>query len=507
MDFSSSLSTLIFYCVVATVISVVYMLTKLRSKPSERLPPGPRPWPLIGNILQVGKNVNESFSELAKIHGPLMTLHLGWRTTVVASSPAMARQVLQTQDQSLSARTMIEAAKCLEYGENSLVWRDCVPRWRTLRRICTTQLFTVKRLEALHQLRREQVRSMMRAIYKSTSAPLDIGHAAFLTSFNMVGNMLFSKDMFDWDESEKSKEFKKALNEMLFVGGKPNWADYFPFLKPFDPQGIRKEMTRIFRIMFAVFDQYIDERLQSGTRSEEADKDFLDILLESKTETGEKLTKFEITRFFYDLFTAGSETTSNTIEWAMSEIIRNPMVMEKVRDELDKVVGKERRVQESDIDNLPYLHSVVKETFRLHPVSSLLIHHRALNSCEIEGYVIPKDAQVFVNVWAIGRDPNVWQEPERFFPERFMDSDVEYKGQNFELLPFGSGRRMCPGIPLAHKIVHVVVATLLQCFDWQLPNGQNPGKLDMSAKFGITLQKAEHLVAIPTPRLPHHIYN
>ncbi|GLJ45264.1 hypothetical protein SUGI_0952740 [Cryptomeria japonica] len=507
MDFSSSLSTLIFYCVVATVISVVYMLTKLRSKPSERLPPGPRPWPLIGNILQVGKNVNESFSELAKIHGPLMTLHLGWRTTVVASSPAMARQVLQTQDQSLSARTMIEAAKCLEYGENSLVWRDCVPRWRTLRRICTTQLFTVKRLEALHQLRREQVRSMMRAIYKSTSAPLDIGHAAFLTSFNMVGNMLFSKDMFDWDESEKSKEFKKALNEMLFVGGKPNWADYFPFLKPFDPQGIRKEMTRIFRIMFAVFDQYIDERLQSGTRSEEADKDFLDILLESKTETGEKLTKFEITRFFYDLFTAGSETTSNTIEWAMSEIIRNPMVMEKVRDELDKVVGKERRVQESDIDNLPYLHSVVKETFRLHPVSSLLIHHRALNSCEIEGYVIPKDAQVFVNVWAIGRDPNVWQEPERFFPGRFMDSDVEYKGQNFELLPFGSGRRMCPGIPLAHKIVHVVVATLLQCFEWQLPNGQNPEKLDMSAKFGITLQKAEHLVAIPTPRLPHHIYN
>ncbi|GLJ47036.1 hypothetical protein SUGI_0993260 [Cryptomeria japonica] len=505
MDFSNSFSSLICYSVIATIsIAVLYMLSKPRG---QRLPPGPRPWPVIGNIHQLGKSPNESLFQLAKIHGPLITLHLGWRTTVIASSPAMAREVLKTQDPSLSARTVIEATKCLSYSDHSLVWSDCVPRWRTLRRICTAELFTAKRLEALHHLRRVQVSSMMRAIYKSTSAPVDIGHAAFLTSLNLVGNMIFSKDMFEWDKPEKSKEFKEALSEMLVVGGTPNLADYFPFLRPFDPQGIRKELTKVFGIMFAVFDRYIEERLQSGRRCEDTEKDFLDILLDSNTESGNKFTKFELTCFFYDMFTAGSETTSATIEWAMAELIQNSNVMETVKEELDKVVGKERMVQESDIDNLPYLHAVIKETFRLHPAAPLLIHHRAHSSCEIDGYVIPKDAQVFVNVWAIGRDPNAWKEPERFFPERFMESIVEYKGQNFELLPFGSGRRICPGLPLAHRIVHVVVATLLQCYDWQLPNGQNPKKLDMSGKFGLTLQKAEHLVAIPTPRLPHHIYN
>ncbi|GLJ06205.1 hypothetical protein SUGI_0033390 [Cryptomeria japonica] len=189
----------------------------LRSKPPRRLPPRLHPWLLFGNIFQVGKNASESF-ELVKIHVPLMTLHLGCRTNFVASLPAMAREVLKMKDPSLSARTVIEVAKCLSYSENSLVWRDCVPRQCTLYRICTTRLYIVKRLEALHHLHWEQVSSMMRAIYKSTSALMDISHVAFLHNFNLVGNMIFSKDMFDWDKSKKSKDFKKALNEMLFVG-------------------------------------------------------------------------------------------------------------------------------------------------------------------------------------------------------------------------------------------------------------------------------------------------
>ncbi|KAH9328167.1 hypothetical protein KI387_000275, partial [Taxus chinensis] len=481
--------SLVFYFLLAGIaLSYLIFSWKLSSKASKRLPPGPRPLPLIGNILQLGKSPHESLFHLAKLHGPLMTLHLGFRTTIVASSPAMAKQVLKTQDPALSARTVIDAATCLSYCDHSLVWSDCVPRWRTLRRICTTELFSAKRLDALQDLRRVQICNMIRTIYVDslTASNVDIGHATFLTSLNLLGNMIFSKDMFDRG-SEKSHEFKDTIRKMMVVGGKPNLADFFPFLRFLDPQGVRKETIAYFRVMFGIFGEHIEERLHSGI-NEDSEKDFLDILLESKTETGENLTKLDLTCFFYDLFAAGSETTSTTIEWAMAEIIRNPKIMERVKEELDKIVGRERIAQENDIDNLPYLHAVVKETFRMHPAAPLLIHHKAQSSCEIDGYVIPKDAQVFVNAWAIGRDPITWKDPERFFPERFMESEVEYKGHHFELIPFGSGRRICPGLPLAHQMIHIGVASLIQCFDWCLPNGQNPEDLDMRGDFGITLQ-------------------
>ena len=236
MDFTNSFA---FYSITAIIsLTLLYLLNTLRTSPrGPRLPPGPRPWPVIGNIHQLGKSPNESLFQLARIHGPLMTLRLGWRTTVVASSPAMARHVLKTQDPSLSARTVIDAATWLSYSDHSLVWSDCVPRWRTLRRICAAELFTAKRLEALHHLRRVQVSSMVRAIYKSKSSPVDIGHAAFLVSLNLLGNMIFSKDMFQWDKMEESQEFKEALTQMLVIGGKPSLADFFPFLRALDPRG------------------------------------------------------------------------------------------------------------------------------------------------------------------------------------------------------------------------------------------------------------------------------
>ncbi|KAH9328163.1 hypothetical protein KI387_000271, partial [Taxus chinensis] len=495
--------TLVFYSLLAGIALLYVIFSQLSSNASKRLPPGPRPLPLIGNILQLGKSPHESLFHLAKLHGPLMTLHLGFKTTIVASSPAMAKQVLKTHDPALSARTVIDTARCLSYSDHSIVWLDCVPRWRTLRRICTTELFSTKRLDALQHLRRVQISNMIRTIFEDslTGASVDIGHAAFVTSLNLLGNMIFSKDMFDRG-SGKSHEFKDTLRKMMLIGGTPNLADFFPFLRFFDPQGMRRESTKYFRVMYGIFEQFIEERIEGGRSGD--DKDFLDILLESKTETEESLTKPEIIWFFYDLFVAGSETTSTTIEWTMAEIIHNPNIMEKVKKELDEVLGQERIEKESDIDNLPYLHAVVKETLRLHPATPLLIHHRAKSSCEIDGYVIPKGALVFVNAWAVGRDPIAWKEPEMFFPERFLDIEVEYKGQNFELIPFGSGRRICPGIPLAHRMVHIVVASLIQCFNWCLTNGQNPENLDMSGEFGITLQKSEHLVAKPTPRLPQH---
>eukprot|EP00253_Pinus_taeda_P003497 PITA_03497 len=501
-----------------TIFMTLLLISKLiilSRKGTGKLPPGPPGWPILGNILHLGTKPNQSLCHLAAKYGPLMTLHLGMRTTVVVSSPAMAKEVLRNHDQIFSGRTVNEGAKSVSYSDTSLVWSNCGPRWRMLRRFCNTELFNVKRLEALQHLRRDQVFSTIQSIFEDSikkTKGVNIGHTAFLTSLNLLGNLIFSQNMFGRD-SQAAEEFKEMVTKLMVVGGKPNLVDFFPFLRILDPQGVTRDATKYMSIVFGLLDRSVELRIQkkkeSGTehRSGKA-KDFLDILLDYRSESGETLTKKDIIPFLSDLFIAGSETTSSTVEWAIAEALHNPQIMKKIQAELEEVLGKDGRVEERDIDRLPYLHAVVKETLRLHPPAPLLIPHRAESSCEVAGYMIPKDTQVLVNAWAIGRDPTMWDEPTEFKPERFMESDIEYRGQNFELIPFGAGRRICPGLPLAHSMVHVVIASLFHYFDWSLPDGVTPENMDMSEKFGITLQRASSLIAVPSLRLPAtHLFN
>lgn len=191
---------------------------------------------------------------------------------------------------------------------------------------------------------------------------------------------------------------------------------------------------------------------------------------------------------------AGSETTSSTIEWALTELLSNPESLNKAKAELAQAVGADRTFEEDDIDNLPYLKAVIKETLRLHPPIPFLVPRRAMEDTNFQGYHIPKDTQVLVNAWAIGRDPEVWDEPWSFKPERFLGSTVDYKGQNYELIPFGAGRRMCAGVPLAHRMLHLILGSLLHQFDWELDCKE---EIDMNDRMGITVRKAEPLIAVP----------
>ena len=202
-----------------------------------------------------------------------------------------------------------------------------------------------------------------------------------------------------------------------------------------------------------------------------------------------------------ELFFGVTETTSGTLEWVMSELFRRPESMRRVKEELNRVIGPTRKVKESDIDDLPYLQAVVKETMRLHPVVPLLVPRNTLEDTTFMGYFIPKETQVYVNAWAIGRDPDAWEDPLSFKPERFLGSDIDYKGQNFELLPFGSGRRVCVGLPLAHRVLHLALASLLHCFDWELGSNSAPETIDMNERLGITVRKLVPLKAIPKKKV------
>lgn len=201
------------------------------------------------------------------------------------------------------------------------------------------------------------------------------------------------------------------------------------------------------------------------------------------------------------MLAASMDTSATAIEWALSELFKHPRIMKNVQKELENVVGMERMVEESDLESLEYLDMVVKETLRLHPVAPLLLPHASVEDCTVEGFYIPKGSRVFINAWAIGRDPSAWTNPEKFIPERFQGSSIDVRGRDFQLIPFGSGRRGCPGIQLALTVVRLVLAQLVHCFNWELPNGMLPTELDMTEVFGLTTPRAKHLVAIPIYRL------
>lgn len=191
----------------------------------------------------------------------------------------------------------------------------------------------------------------------------------------------------------------------------------------------------------------------------------------------------------------------------MSEMMRNPDVLKTAQEEVDRVVGKQRKVEEGDLVHLRYLRSIIKETFRLHPPGPFLITHEAMKDTEVAGYYIPKKTQVFVNTYALGRSPNLFGEKvEEFWPDRWMENKVEIRDDKFRILPFSAGRRRCPGAPLGQCMVLLALATLIHSFDWTLPPPLKPQDLNMKEAFGLTLPRADPLVAIAKPRLPLHMY-
>lgn len=185
----------------------------------------------------------------------------------------------------------------------------------------------------------------------------------------------------------------------------------------------------------------------------------------------------------------------------MAELIHNPNVMSKAQKELDEIIGKGNPLEESDIARLPYLQAIMKETLRLHPVAPLLLPRKAKTDVVLNGYTIPKDAQILVNEWAIGRDPKYWENPYLFSPERFLESKIDVKGQNFQITPFGSGRRICVGLPLAMRVVPLMIGSLIIAYDWKLENGMKPEDMNMEdAIHGLALKKDESLRVIPIKR-------
>ncbi|XP_077234638.1 putative (S)-N-methylcoclaurine 3'-hydroxylase isozyme 2 [Tasmannia lanceolata] len=468
-------------------------------KPSANLPPGPRPWPIVGNLLQLGRNTHAELANLARTYGPLLSLRLGTQLAVVASSPAAAAEILKTHDRVLSARYVPQTFRNKIYTGNSLAWAlECDDHWKELRAVCHTELFTTKTLDRQAQMREEKVSEMVKSLLENQQGKaVNIAELAFKTVFDILGNAIFSRDVYNLADKEGNfGGLKDNISRMMELGIAPNLSDFYPILAGLDVQGLYREALAFDKKIYDVWDGLIRERKETPHDSKH---DFLDMLLSAG------FSDPQLKALFLDMFVAGAETSTSTIEWTVSELIKNPQVMRRVKDELELVVSKqingENTVRDSHLVHLSYLQAGIKETHRLHPPVPLLLPRVALDGCEVMNYKIPKGCRVFVNVWAIGRDSETWKEPLKFSPERFLESNIDYRRNNFEFTPFGAGRRICPGLPLASRVVQLIVASLIHNFEWSLPNGEEPSELSMDEKFGLTLVREQPLLLIPKPRV------
>lgn len=448
---------------------------------------------------------HRSLQSLSKRYGPIMSLQLGNVPTVVVSSPEAAELFLKTHDTVFANRPKFETAQ-YTYGEESVAFAEYGPYWRNVRKVCTTHLLSASKVESFDGLRKREIGAMVESLKEAAMARevVDVSERVGEVLRDMACKMVLGRNKDD------RFDLKGILVETMSVSGAFNLADYVPWLRLFDLQGLTRRSKKISKSLDKMLDEMIEEH-QLAPPAQGHLKDFIDILLSLKDQPihphdkhAPIIDKRSIKGIVFDMIIGASETSSNVIEWAISELVRHPRVMENLQNELKDVVGINKMVDENDLAKLSYLDMVVKETLRLHPVVPLLAPHESMEDIVIEGYYIKKKSRVIINAWAIGRDPKVWSEnAEVFYPERFMNSNIDFKGQDFQLIPFGSGRRSCPGIVMGLTIVKLVLTQLVHCFKWELPCGIGPDELDMNEKSGLSMPRARHLLVIPTYRLLH----
>ncbi|KAL6641536.1 hypothetical protein ACP70R_019717 [Stipagrostis hirtigluma subsp. patula] len=479
-------------------ITIIHVVQRYRRRKlcgaSLPLPPGPVGLPLVGNALHfigpLGRSPHRVLARLAQTYGPVVSFRPGTAGNfVVVSSPEAAREALVDNDAALAARFVPDTARAMAHSSASLLFLPS-----------SSSLWKQHRLTAGAHL------SSVRAC---SGRPVKVGEVVLGGALNLVSNILFADDVVEL-RARGGGSFRDLMVAVLEDWTRPNVSDAFPFLAPLDLLGSRRRIAGNLAKLYSFLDEeFIEPRLGSGDNHD----DLLDAVLARHAKS--EITRPEITSFFTDIFLAASNTSRITVEWAMALLLNHPEKMNKVRAELVAGLQAKDFVEESDLSTgkkfspksgtanpykLPYLHAVVKETLRLRPPAPLLPRKVVDDGVSLRGFAVPKGTYVLINLWAIGRDPRLWHEPEEFKPERFLSTNkaLHFRGTDFAYRPFGAGRRVCPGMDLAARFVPLVLASILHKIDWKLPAGGMASKyVDLRDRYSMVLELATPLRAVP----------
>ncbi|KAI5443212.1 cytochrome P450 82A1 [Lathyrus oleraceus] len=527
-----------------SLISLLFFLFRFSKVSHTKEPPIiSGSWPLLGHLplMRNTQTPHKTLGALVDKYGPIFTIKLGATNALVLSNWELAKECFTKNDIVVSSRPKPVAVELMSYNQAFIGWAPYGAYWRQLRKIVTLEILSNRRIELLSHIRVSEVQTSIKELVnvwsnqissqygllddtKSSSTNDEPSTTDYVSvelkkwfaqlTLNMVLRMVVGKRCFgdvDVENKEEAKRFLENIRDFMRLIGTFTVGDGVPFLKWLDLGGHEKEMKKCAKKFDVMLNEWLEEhREKKGLGSEDkvvGERDFMDamlLVLKDKPIEGFDVDTI-IKATTLELILGGSDTTAGTLTWAMCLLLKHPHVLEKLKEELNTYIGKERCVNESDINKLVYLHAIIKETLRLYPPAPFSSPREFTEDCTIGGYHIKKGTRLMPNLWKIHRDPSVWPDPLEFKPERFLSThkDVDVRGQNFELLPFGSGRRMCAGMSLGLHMVHYILANFLHSFEILNPS---PESIDVTEVLEFVTTKATPLEVLVKPCLSFKCY-
>ncbi|GKB64005.1 cytochrome P450 71D10-like protein [Tanacetum coccineum] len=528
--------------ILSTFIILMLMILKLFKQSKPKLPPGPWKLPIIGTSIKVcgGWSVQLMFlardgdcggircmlRKFAGVWGSPINLNTSISSLIYGITAKAAfgkkckdqdafislvnyelEKIHQTFDQTLNdiikehkiseisegevEKDLIDVLLHVQkrgdlvgYGGSGIMFSPYGECWRQLRKICSLELLSSTQVQLLRSLREEEVSKFVKSISQNAGSPINLNTSISSLIYGITAKAAFGKKCKDQDA------FISLVNYGITIGGGFSLADLFPSSKLITfLSSTRAELEKIHQTFDQTLNDIIKEHKISEISEGEVEKDLIDVLLhvQKRGDLDIPLSTDNIKAVILEVFIAGSESSSTTLEWAMSELLKNPHIMEKAQAEVRQVFDRRGSFDEIGVRELEFLQLVIKETLRLHVPGPLALPRENKERCELNGFQIPEKSRVIINAWAINRDPNTWDDPESFHPERFRNSTLDYRGLDFKYTPFGGGRRICPGMSFGLANIELPLASLLYHFDWKLADGIDSKDLDMTEVFGITV--------------------
>ncbi|XP_012083786.1 cytochrome P450 71A1 [Jatropha curcas] len=500
-----SLFNLFLFCFVL-VLSFLLLFKHKRNAHKLNLPPSPPTLPIIGNLHQMTALPHRCFRSLSEKYGPLMFLRLGQVPTLVVSSLEMLKEITKNHDIIFSDRPTLTGVDIVLNGSPDMAFGPYSDHSRDAKKLCVIQLLSNKRVRQFQFVREEEVEKIVEKIrtLSVNEAPINMTDMLMSLAHNILSKSAFGS-LYE-DQNDKHKSFDIMARKTLDLLSAFCFKDLFPYLGWIDHlTGLVRNLKMLTRDLNDFFDRVIEEReaLMNDNEKAEDQKYLVDILLYLRKEGRElDLSKDNLKAILLDMYVGAIEATAGMMEFIMVELVRNPRIMKKAQEEVRRVVGASKsKITESDISQMEYLKCVTKETIRFH--GSAILPRQTSADVKLKGYDIPAKTRVFVNMWAIQRDPTLWDRPEEFLPERFLKTSDDSNDEHRKLLlTFGTGRRACPGMTFAYAELEYVIANLLYWFDWKRPDGARGEDLDMSELYSFVIHLKTPLWVVAKPYCP-----
>ncbi|XP_074267613.1 cytochrome P450 736A117-like [Silene latifolia] len=433
---------------------------------------------------------------MSKRYGDVMLLHLGNIPALIVSSERAAREILKTNEAMFCDRPKPKRGNKLLYNCKGLGLSPYGEHWRRMKTICTLHLLGNAKVRSFSNVREDEMSLVIQKIIQAGTRPINLTDMFTDFANNIICMVAFGRK---YTKEEDGVNLGELLQEMTETLAAFNVGDFVPQLAWMNRfNGWNAKTDGISTKLDGFIEMVVQQHRDHVREDETPVNNFVDALLEIHNDHH---ARFQVDTecvkaLILDMFIGATESTSALLEWAMAELLKNPKVMQEVQKEVREITRDRSEVKEEELEQMKYLKSVIKETLRLHPPTPLLIPRQSTQDARVDGYDIPAGTACFFNVWAMHRDPAFWDQPDKFNPERFLSSGIEFRGHDFQFIPFGAGRRMCPGIGFSMASIEFLLANIINKFDWLIPEGE---ALDMSECFRITLHKSTPLLAVAAP--------